>query len=31
MSRKEPKNVMIDIDWANKYTQYLMGAYSFIG
>lgn len=26
MSRDEPKVVMIDIDWANQYTMYLMGS-----
>jgi len=26
MNLNEPKNVMIDIEWANLYTEYLMGA-----
>jgi|LakMenEpi03Aug12_release.lakeMendotaPanAssembly.Ray.scaffolds.fasta_scaffold2023665_1 hypothetical protein len=25
MMLDEPKNVMVDIDWAKNYTEYLMG------
>ena len=31
MARNEPKNVMVDIDWANQYTLYLMGIKDQIG
>ena len=31
MGRKEPKIVMIDIEWANQYTHYLMGSRNQIG